>query len=73
MSGPPHNVVVGRPIDELLPIFIQYKRMSLSNYVTLSDKVSVSQVVKLSLKEYCQARKKYCKYCIIHHPVLSVI
>ena len=68
MNGPPH-AVVGRPINELLQIFCQYKTMSLSNYIKLSDKVSVSQFVKLSLKEYCQAREM----CIIHCHVQIVI
>ena len=40
MSGPPHELV-GRPISELIRIFTQQNSLVLSNYIQLSDKVSI--------------------------------
>ena len=51
---------MGRPVEELLQLYIQYKRIPLGDYLRLSDKVSASKINKLSLEEYCVARNRYC-------------
>ena len=56
--------MLGRPVNTLLHIYMQNRTLSLSEYVKLSDKVSVSIFDKLSLKEYCIARNHYC---LLHH------
>ena len=54
----------GRPIHELLSIYEQSKKESLSEYITLSDSICVSKLSTLSLEEYCLVRKRYC---MLHH------
>ena len=64
MIRPPQDVL-GRPIDSLLQTFIQNKHLSGSNYKRLSSKISISNFNKLSLFDYCTARREYCT---IYHP-----
>ena len=50
-----------RPETQLASVYKTYVNLLLSDYETLSDRVCISKIKDLNLKDYCLARKLYCK------------
>ena len=53
---------IGR--QKLLTLYSNARKLSLSQYNTVSTNVSTTKCTNLSLKDYCIARKYYCD---LHH------
>ena len=51
----------GRPISELMHIFTTHLENSPSDYINVSETVSVSELNRMSLDEYIQVSIEYCR------------
>ena len=50
----------GRPLSELVNMYVHYRGQGLSEYDTVSEGIFVSKFHGLTLAEYCTARKYHC-------------
>ena len=55
--------LTGRPITELLPIYLSYAQSDSSKFVVVDDTICVSKVNQLTLHEYIDVRSYVC----LHH------
>ena len=55
---------IGRPISELLPIYLSYAQSDSSKFIVVNDAICVSKVNQLTLHEYIEVRSYVCLY---HH------
>ena len=53
-------MAAGRPLSELVGIYIQFQSQALSEYISVSNNVFMSKFQGLTLAEYCTARRHYC-------------
>lgn len=54
------STTAGRPLSELVDIYIHFQSQALSEYDTVSGDIFVSRFQGLNLTEYCAAREYYC-------------
>ena len=67
MSGPLGNsTIAGRPLQELVDVYVCNMSQTLSNHDAVGNYVYVSKFEGLTLSEYCLAKTHYCK--LYHNP-----
>ena len=55
------STTVGRPVCELVEIFVQNMKQTPSEYTIVNCNIYLSKSIGLTLQEYCIARNHYCK------------